>query len=53
MELNKRLIQLGDKLTAETKELKEKINETSKELDKEIYSLYGLNKSEISLIEKT
>lgn len=53
MEWNKRLIQLGDKLTSETKELKEKIDNTTKELDKKTFALYGLSKEEIELVEKS
>ena len=51
--LNKRLLDFGDKNTVETKDIKEKIENLDKEIDQEVYRLYGLTDKEIELIEKS
>jgi hypothetical protein len=51
--LNKRLNEIGDKNTAETKDLKDKIAATDKEINQEVYRLYDLTEKEIEIIEKT
>jgi len=50
---NKELVQLGDKSTSETKELKEKIIKTTEEIDKKVYEIYGINSNEEKIIEKS
>jgi len=53
MLLNDRLIQLGEKNTLQTKELKDVINTTDNKINKLIYELYNLTNKEIELIEKS
>lgn len=48
---NKDLIRLGDKTTSETKDLNDKINSLDKEINEEIYKLYGMTKAEQEIIE--
>ncbi|HLD59071.1 MAG TPA: N-6 DNA methylase [archaeon] len=51
--LNKRLSEIGEKNTAETKDIKGKIDGLDKEINQEVYQLYGLTKTEIKIIENS
>jgi len=53
LSLNKQLCEIGDKNTVETKDLKDKIEQLDKDINKEVYSLYNLTEKEISVIENS
>jgi len=51
LSLSKRLFEIGDKTTSETKELNDKISILNNEINAEIYKLYEMSKEEIEIIE--
>lgn len=51
LELNKRLNQLGDKLTDERRKIEEEIKKTDTKIDELVYKLYGLTGEEIKIVE--
>lgn len=53
LELHKQLQKFGDKLTDERRKIESEIQKTDKKIDKLVYVLYGLNKKEIEIIEKS
>jgi type I restriction-modification system DNA methylase subunit len=52
LSLSKRLFEIGDKTTSETKELNDKIDSLNKEINKAVYQIYGLKDKDIESIEK-
>jgi len=52
MNLNTRLLELGDKTTSETKDIKDTIDKNIEEINKNVYNIYGLTDTEIKIIEK-
>jgi len=52
LNLNNRLIKLGDKETDDVKKLREDIADAENRLNDLVYQLYGINKEEIALIEE-
>ena len=53
LSLNKKLVELGDKKTDETKKLKEGIDKIDEQIDQEVYKLYGIAKEEQKIIEES
>jgi len=53
LSLNKELNELGNKKTDRSAELKRKIEETDAEIDKLVYTLYGITKEEKNIIEES
>lgn len=51
--LKNKLLQLGDKITSETKELNDKIIKLNKEINQEIYRIYDITEEERSFIEES
>ena len=51
IQLNKKLNEFGDKNTSETAKLKEEIERIDKEIDEEVYQLYGITEEEKKIIE--
>lgn len=53
LSLNKRLIGLGDKQTAEREQLEKEIARTDQEIDELVYKLYGITGEEKRIIEES
>ncbi len=53
LSLNKKLSEIGRKTTSETKDLNDKINNLDKEINDEVYKLYGITKEEKEIIESS
>ena len=51
--LNKRLVELGDKTTSETKEINDKIDKLNEQINEEIYKIYGITEDEKEIIKET
>ncbi|HXG13560.1 MAG TPA: N-6 DNA methylase [Candidatus Nitrosotenuis sp.] len=51
--LNKKLIQLGNKMTDERMAIENEIKKLDAEIDEHVYQLYNLDSNEIKLIEET
>jgi methylase of polypeptide subunit release factors len=49
--LNKKLNEIGDKNTSETKELNDKIDKLNKQIDELVYNIYGITDEEKKIIE--
>jgi type I restriction-modification system DNA methylase subunit len=50
---NKELVSFGDKQTSETKKLKSEIEQIDKEINEEVYKLYGITDEEQKIIEES
>lgn len=53
LSLNKRLNELGDKMTVERQRIEEEINKTDAEIDELVYGLYGITDEEKKIIEES
>lgn len=51
--LNKKLNEIGDKKTAETKKIEDELNRIDEEIDDSVYKIYGITKEEKEIIEKS
>jgi len=51
LSLSKRIFEIGNKTTSETKELNDKIDSLNKQINKEIYNLYKITDKEKEIIE--
>ncbi len=53
LSLNKRLNEIGDKQTDERRKIEEDIERTDKEMNEEVYNLYGITEQEKRIIEES
>jgi hypothetical protein len=53
LSLNKKLNELGDKITDETLRLNEEIEKTDKEIDDVVYKIYNITAKEQKIIENS
>ena len=51
--LNKRLYEIGNKVTSEIKDLNDKINNLNEEINEEVYKLYEITDKEKEIIENS
>ena len=51
LSLNKRLTDLGDKKTDECARIEEEVKKKDNEIDKLVYKIYGIKKTEKKIIE--
>ncbi len=53
LSLSKRLFEMGDKTTSETKDLNDKIDNLNNEINEEVYKLYGITDKQREVIENS
>lgn len=53
LDLNKKLVAFGDKQTSETKRLKDEIEKIDRQINEEVYKLYGITDDEKKIIEES